>query len=371
MSILILSTPFDIHAVAVKWGLMQLGINATLWNWEKFPNQDIGVWSIASQRSMDLNWRIGESTMRPSFDAIWYRRPAKSKASNLCHPDDLQVIQNESDEFLNNCLPFLGNENVTWFNHPVAAKNADNKMFQLVAAKEVGFLIPDTIIGNSLAALKNFFEKHEGKVICKGFSPKVWHNLDGTKTIMRTSLLSREHLVSEYAISACPNIYQELIEKQYELRVTVLGDKVLAAAINSQKDGATVDWRSDIQHNSLDLKLALLPPRLEELCLLLCRKLDLRFGAIDLIVTKSNDYIFLEINESGQFLWMEKIDPNLLLLDAFCKMLASDSGEDFDREKKLQFKDWYDSSSYHDFSTNVKNFDVPTNDLGVRRTPIT
>lgn len=356
MSILILSTPSDLHAVAVEWGLIQLGVDVLLWNWEDFPNRDIGQWSISSQDSMTLNWQISESVIQPKFKAIWYRRPAKSKASQYCHPDDQSVIQNESDEFLDNCLHFLGDENVVWFNHPAAARNADNKLLQLVVAKEMGFIIPSTLVGNSVAVLEEFFEKHSGRVICKGFSPKIWNNSDGTKTLMRTSLLNREHLTNAHTIFACPSIYQELIEKDYELRVTVMGETVFAVMIESQKEEVTIDWRSDIKDYKLPLKSVKLPQKIEDQCRRLCNKLNLSFGAIDMIVTKSGEHVFLEVNESGQFLWIEKSNANLLMLDAFCKALATASGESYSIEKELALKDWYESASYSEFLSRTTRF---------------
>ena len=42
------------------------------------------------------------------------------------------------------------------------------------------------------------------------------------------------------------------------------------------------------------------------MCLKLTKKLELNFSAIDLILDKNKDYIFLEINPNGQWAWIEK-----------------------------------------------------------------
>ena len=39
------------------------------------------------------------------------------------------------------------------------------------------------------------------------------------------------------------------------------------------------------------------------------------------ISTPSGDYVFLEVNEAGAFLWLEERLPELHLLDAFCEFL--------------------------------------------------
>ena len=50
------------------------------------------------------------------------------------------------------------------------------------------------------------------------------------------------------------------------------------------------------------------------------QSLGLVYGAIDLIVTPSGEYVFLEINPAGQFLWAESA-AGLPLLDALATML--------------------------------------------------
>jgi hypothetical protein len=50
------------------------------------------------------------------------------------------------------------------------------------------------------------------------------------------------------------------------------------------------------------------------------KDLGLVFGCLDLIVTPEGEYVFLEVNESGQFLWVEGY-TGLPLLDAFTELL--------------------------------------------------
>lgn len=53
------------------------------------------------------------------------------------------------------------------------------------------------------------------------------------------------------------------------------------------------------------------------------RQLGIVFGCFDFIITPDDEYIFLEVNEMGQFLWIEEILPELKLLDKFCEFLVS------------------------------------------------
>lgn len=49
-----------------------------------------------------------------------------------------------------------------------------------------------------------------------------------------------------------------------------------------------------------------LPDAILNQCISLLKILNLRFGAIDFILDKNGNYIFLEINPNGQWAWIEK-----------------------------------------------------------------
>lgn len=99
-----------------------------------------------------------------------------------------------------------------------------------------------------------------------------------------------------------PCIFQRNIPKKYEIRVTVIGEKVFAAAVYSQSDEeAKIDWR----RKRLVFKEVQLPAEIENLCVQILKELNLGFGAIDLIKTPEGEYVFLEINPNGQWVWIE------------------------------------------------------------------
>ena len=51
------------------------------------------------------------------------------------------------------------------------------------------------------------------------------------------------------------------------------------------------------------------------------------FGCIDFIVTPEGEYVFLEVNQMGQFLWVELANPEFPLLQAFAEFLVSQDPE--------------------------------------------
>ena len=128
---------------------------------------------------------------------------------------------------------------------------------------------------------------------------------DGEEYSVFTSALTAEHLDSLDDARWTPSIYQERVPKDVDVRVTFVGDKVFAAAIHSQTDpAASVDWRKtenpDLPHSRMDL-----PNLLIDQLRQLMTRLNLTFGCIDLVKTPDGGYVFLEVNPSGQWLWLD------------------------------------------------------------------
>jgi hypothetical protein len=154
-----------------------------------------------------------------------------------------------------------------------------------------------------------------------------------------TSLLTEKQLVDDDLLRSAPGIYQQLVTKSFELRITVMGRCVLTAQIASQdsQDGK-LDWRrvpGEVKAYPFNL-----PTDVANLCFLLMERLGIVFGCFDFIVTPNGDYIFLEVNEAGQFLFLEQ-ETGLPLLDRFSDFLlcgqANFSGGD--GETQLQYSD--------------------------------
>ena len=101
-----------------------------------------------------------------------------------------------------------------------------------------------------------------------------------------------------------------------------MGRTLIAAKIDSQKHEATrEDWRS-AQH-LLEIAPFALPEEIAEKCRRYMRMAGLNFGCFDVIVTPEGEYVFLEVNQAGQFLWKEQRCPELPMLQAFCDFLIA------------------------------------------------
>jgi glutathione synthase/RimK-type ligase-like ATP-grasp enzyme len=121
-----------------------------------------------------------------------------------------------------------------------------------------------------------------------------------------TTLLEESDLADDESLTACPALDQRLIEKAFELRVTVVGDSVFTCRIDSQStDDGTVDWRHAVS-SGVGLEAHELDPQVARMCVALTRRLGLEFAGIDLIVTPGGDHVFLELNAAGTWAWVQR-----------------------------------------------------------------
>lgn len=202
-----------------------------------------------------------------------------------------------------------------WVNPIIASQRASYKINQLRVAREMGLLVPETVITNDSSSVKDIFRKHR-------FIYKTLSSFYTSEEAIYTNEISLKSLLNNRnAVAMAPGIYQQLIAKDHELRVTVIGDKVFVARINSQKDKRTsLDWR----HFPLEdmYEEGKLSPETTKKLLSFHKKMGLVYGAYDFIVNKDGEEIFLECNPSGQSLWLER-RANLSMADVFAAELLT------------------------------------------------
>jgi glutathione synthase/RimK-type ligase-like ATP-grasp enzyme len=103
------------------------------------------------------------------------------------------------------------------------------------------------------------------------------------------------------------------------------GDYIVATKLNSQLDEDTkLDWRA-MRGNNLSVEPYKLPIEIENRLRNFMDKLNIVFGSFDFIVTHDNKYVFLEVNEQGQFLWLEDFNPEIKMLDTFVNFIMNKS----------------------------------------------
>ncbi|KAB2840517.1 MAG: hypothetical protein F9K47_13420 [Burkholderiales bacterium] len=261
---------------------------------------------------------LPETGTTAPYDVVWMRRPFGSTANERISKFDRRFVERETDTVLKSAL-WEWTKRAYSVNPVVARTIANRKPSQLIAARRCGWTIPDTLISNDSSAILRFARAHGERIVYKPLSPISWAK-DGVSYVPYTKLLAGVELESHIPqIEACPGIFQPFIDKAYELRVTVMGASVFAAKLETAD---CVDWR-DTYRGMPPLVPYELPQEISDMCVNLLRSLSLRFGCIDLIRDVRGEYVFLEVNEMGQFLWVEVLNKSVPMLDAFCRFLVS------------------------------------------------
>ncbi|MBV9706491.1 MAG: hypothetical protein JO125_03685 [Chloroflexi bacterium] len=65
-----------------------------------------------------------------------------------------------------------------------------------------------------------------------------------------------------------------------------------------------------------------MPASIEEACRSLVKMFDLQFSALDVLITPDGEYVFLELNSSGQWGWIEN-HTRLPLTETLVNLLAA------------------------------------------------
>ena len=233
--------------------------------------------------------------------AVWLRRLWQPKLSPQLSPQFYAACVRESSTTLNNFWDSL--RHVRWIDRLEAVSAAENKLRQLRIATEIGLQIPRTLVTNSPDRLREFYSAVDGKMVAKLQTP-LSTGMQGSSFFMYTSQVEPADLLAADTLRHSPMMFQALIPKLREFRVICVGKEVFVGALDATKyAGETLDWRNSAE---CSWEHGTLPDRITKYLQIMLTKLDLTFGAFDLIQTPDDEYIFLEINPSGEWGMLER-----------------------------------------------------------------
>ena len=220
-------------------------------------------------------------------------------------------------EILHSIRAFLESTNALWMNHPDANSSASSKPRNLYFAQKYGLNVPSSLISSDLKEISNWVKKHKNCVI-KSISHGLIDDIDNPKMAF-TKRLSQNFNIKKDVIPGVPIFLQDEINKIYDIRLTIVGNITFSAALPSNKE--IVDWRA--YDNSTRWERFNLPEGIINACLKLCKKLNLEFAAIDLVMDYKNQFYFLELNPNGQWVWLEE-ECDLEISDAIVNHLTGE-----------------------------------------------
>jgi hypothetical protein len=320
-TVLIITNDHDEHASAVIDELHRRDVRVFRFHPEEFPH----ACSISIQiQDGRIEGEIQNAHHRVAFDdicAAWYRRsrnlfsqPPSMTSERLDH-----YVKAQSNATLSSLSDSL---QTLWVSHPYRLRRAEVKALQLAEASKAGLKTPTTLISNAPARAAAFVDAlgHTEcaikPLIAMGVTDEQGYRLPLTTT------LPAGHALDSVALA--PNMFQPYVEKACELRCVVIGDKIFCVRLNSQANEITrKDWRGGGWRGAdLEQDVFPLPDPVQASIRRLMDRFEINFASIDMILTPAGEFVFLELNPNGQWLWLD-IDLGLPLVASMADLLMT------------------------------------------------
>jgi glutathione synthase/RimK-type ligase-like ATP-grasp enzyme len=207
-----------------------------------------------------------------------------------------QIIANAlTEEYTKLFSSYFDNCSGRVINHPRFI--TIDKFSQLNIAQQCGLQIPATILTSHKETLSSFYHTY-GKIITKNLTATPILHFNNKYYQTFTSIVT-EQFIEQQASSFFPSLFQEAIEKEFELRIIYVGGQFFSCAIVNVNN-SIIDSREAVNNKEAQIIPYKLPIEIEEKLDVFMQKINLQIGSIDMIYNKEKEYIFLEVNPSGQ-----------------------------------------------------------------------
>jgi len=235
--------------------------------------------------------------------AVWLRRLAEPAPDDKLDPKFRPVCVSESVAAVLGLLNVLHRARCI---DPLSrTREAESKPRQLFLAQREGLQIPATLITNDPAQAQEFFQEHRGAVVTKLIHhPPV--SLARAGQVVPTSEVKAADLADSKVFRHSPALFQEWIPKGRDLRAVFVDGRFFVGSIDANDSPrAPLDWgRADPAE--YQWKKDHLPDDVAHKLTKLMATLGLLYGAIDLIRTPDDRYLFLEVNSGGEWGMLER-----------------------------------------------------------------
>jgi ATP-grasp ribosomal peptide maturase len=311
-TILVLTGRDDLTADAVVGELARRDAEVVRYDTADFPT--------ASRLAVSLTgggWAgplVGSRTVAlESVTSVWWRRPNEFRTP-VEWPGAARALA--VSEARSGLLGVLGSLPVRWVNHPAADAAANYKPKQLAVAARAGLDVPRSVITNDPEHAREFIGADH--VVYKGLGGGVL-GPEGNRRFLPVTLVSADEI--DDGVTGTAHLFQERVPKAYEVRLTVIGERMFPVAIRADSEAARLDWRTD--YRSLRYERVALPTDVERGVRRLMSELGLYFGAFDFAVTPGGRWVFFEVNPNGQWHWIA-VKAGVPLVEAMADALQGE-----------------------------------------------
>jgi glutathione synthase/RimK-type ligase-like ATP-grasp enzyme len=241
-----------------------------------------------------LHLASGRVVRAEEIEAVWWRRTRPFALHPGLSARDAGFADRQTSEAVEG---FFASLPARFVNDPWRDRIASHKPLQLAAASAAGLAVPPTLVTNEPAAAQAFVASLDGaKVIHKALhaTPVDWHP---------TRLLEGRDRERLDAVRLAPVILQAYVPG-VDLRVLAVGDRLFAAEIDARGSRSPEDFRE--VYESCPVRPIELPLTVASGLLAVQRRLGLRYGAYDLRRREDGAHLFLEVNPSGLWRFVEE-----------------------------------------------------------------
>ena len=237
--------------------------------------------------------------------AVWHRRLAFGK--RISESMESQMRDACIQESRATAMGLIASLRAFHLDREASIRSAQHKPLQLSVARELGLETPRTLITNDPRAVREFVADCPGGVVAKMLSSFAIRE-NGHEKVVFTTPLKPSDLERMNGLELSPMTFQERVPKALELRVTVVGERVLSAAVDSNAmTGAEADWRRRGEALEMAWQPHAMPPDIERRVSRFMDSFGLNYGALDFILTPDGRWVFLEINPVGEYFWLDHL----------------------------------------------------------------
>jgi len=241
---------------------------------------------VLGQRSVQLD----------DVTAVWYRRAIQPSPIPELPPAERVFVAGELRHLTTGLVL---NPDVTWVNPIDSVYVAEHKLYQLRMARQVGFRVPRTLVSRDATVLRKFAEENSTGTICK----PIFHGMFADESACY-SVYTRRVTPDSFganSTTSCPVLLQEEVPRKADVRATFIGPNCFVADITSDSD--IIDWRDPSV--AVHYAESSIGNDVQAKCRAMLSKLGLLYGAFDFLRTPDGDLVFLEINPTGEWAWLE------------------------------------------------------------------
>ncbi len=314
--ILVFTAKTDIHCDKVAMKLREMNCDIVRINTEDIPNN----FQYTINQNCDdtrIDFEILDSSISinaKDIFSIWFRKPEKPILNEDFNSVALKYIETEQARFLQSLYGLLSDKK--WVNPFWANKIASQKLPNHTLASKLGLQVPKTLVTNNYNSIQDFLKLCDNQVILKSFNFGGFSMQDNTSWACFAKKVSINDLEKyKSSVKLAPVFLQEYIEKESELRVTIIGKKIFTAKIESQNNKDSIEDFRAVSSYDLVHKEFQLPEKIENKLLAFNEFYNLEFSTFDIIVTPNQEFVFLECNPNGQWLWIEDLTNMPLSLE--------------------------------------------------------